>query len=165
MISSRYYGSAWLQFPIKQFGGLVIFWATVWILHLAVYGPELIPLNYAGGSLLVPAAAMIEIVFREKRMRLLGGLSRRQLWNLSQREILFVLVAIFGVIVMSRDERFSRVFLGIFFLGYTFWITWMNLVGHRLLQRLAVRQAHEQRAREYSREQRGADSGGLHLKS
>jgi len=165
MISNRYYGSAWLQFPIKQFGGLVIFWATVWILHLAVYGPELIPLNYAGVSLLVPAAAMIEILFREKRMRLLGGLSRRQLWNLSQREILFVLVAIFGVIVMSRDERFSRVFLGIFFLGYTFWITWMNLVGHRLLQRLAVRQTHEQRARRYAREEHQSGSGGLHLKS
>lgn len=142
MITNRHYGSAWLQLPIKQFGGLVIFWVTVWLLHLAVYGSELRPLNYAGVSLLVPAAAMLELLFRERRKRFLGGLSRRQLWNLSQREILFVLVAIFGVIVMSKDERFSRVFLGVFFLGYTFWITWMNLVGHRLIQRIAVRRAH-----------------------
>lgn len=145
MIASRYYGSAWVQLPIKQFGGLMIFWITVWILHLAVYGPELKPLNYASVSLLVPAAAMLEILFRRQRMRFLGGLSRRQLWSLSQREVLFVLVAIFGVIVMSKDERFSRIFLGLFFLCYTFWITWMNLVGHRLLQRLAVRGAHRRR--------------------
>lgn len=144
MISSRYYGSAWLQLPIKQFGGLVIFWMIVWILHLTVYGSELRPLNYAGVSLLVPAAAMIEILFREQRMRLLGGLSRRQLWNLSQREILFVLVAIFGVIVMSKEDQFSRVFLGIFFVCYTCWVTWMNLVGHRLIQRLAVRRTRRE---------------------
>ena len=165
MISSRFYGSAWLQFPIKQFGGLVIFWIIVWVLHLAVYGPELIPLNYAGVSLLVPAAAMIEILFREKRMRLLGGLSRCQLWNLAQREILFVLVAIFGVIVMSRDDRFSRLFLGVFFVAYAFWVTWVNLVGHRLMQRLVVRQEYWRRARQYARDEQHSGSGGFHLKS
>ena len=136
MKTNFHYGFARLHFLIKQLGGLLVFWGTVWFLHLAIYGEDLIPLDYAGISLLVPAAALVEFLAREKRMRSLGGLSRRRLWTLSQREILFVLVAIFGVIVMSKDGRFSRFLLVVFLCGYTFWITWMNLVGHRLLHRV-----------------------------
>lgn len=136
MITNFHNGFARLHFLIKQLGGLLVFWGTVWFLHLTLYRDDLVPLDYAGISLLVPAAALVEFLAREKRMRSLGGLSRRRLWNLSQREILFVLVAIFGVIVMSKDGRFSRLLLVAFLCGYTFWITWMNLVGHRLLHRV-----------------------------
>ncbi|MEQ1840603.1 MAG: hypothetical protein ABL994_09345, partial [Verrucomicrobiales bacterium] len=80
MTSNNYYGSIWLHFLIKQFVGLALFWGIVWILHLAFYGPELLPLNYAQIAPLVPAAALCEILFREKRMRSLSGLSRTQLW-------------------------------------------------------------------------------------
>lgn len=165
MKSNSFYGSAWSHFLIKQFGGLVIFWGNVWLLHLIYYGVDLLPLNYAGLSLLVPAAALFEFLVREKRMRSLNGLSRRELWNLSQREILFVLVAIFGVIVMSKDGRFSRSFLVLFLCGYTFWITWMNLVGHRLLHRAFLRHAGEYRSRSAGNGYRPTASSRTHAKS
>jgi len=41
----------------------------------------------------------------------------------------------FGLIVMSRDESHSRVFLAGYFAFYSLWITWMNHVGYRLLHR------------------------------
>ncbi len=150
MTSSNYYGSTWLHFLIKQFVGLALFWGIVWFLHFSLYGVELLPINYAQIAPLVPAAALCEILFREKRMRSLSGLSRAQIWNLSQREILFALMTIFGVIVMSKDGRFSRSFLAIFLGAYTFWITWMNLVGHRLLHRAFRRSEGHRRPREFS---------------
>ena len=143
-------GLARLHFLIKQLGGLLVFWGTVWFLHLAFYGENLTPLDYAGVSLLVPAAALVEYLAREKRMRSLAGLSRCLLWNLSQREILFVLMAIFGMIVMGKDGRFSRLFLVVFLCGYTFWITWMNLVGHRLLHRVCYSRHESRRGRDYT---------------
>jgi len=149
MTSNSYYGSIWLHFLIKQFVGLALFWGIVWILHLTFYGPELLPLNYAQIAPLVPAAALCEILLREKRMRSLSGLSRTQLWNLSQREILFALMTIFGVIVMSKEGVFSRSFLAIFLGSYSFWITWMNLVGHRLLHRLSRRSEGRRRHRAF----------------
>ncbi len=153
MNSNGYYGSIWLHFLIKQFVGLALFWGIVWVLHLTFYGHELLPLNYAQIAPLVPAAALCEILLREKRMRSLSGLSRTQLWNLSQREILFALVTIFGVIVMSKEGVFSRSFLAIFLGGYSFWITWMNLVGHRLLHRLSRRSEERRRHRGFSNAQ------------
>lgn len=133
MISNRYYGLIRLHFLLKLGGSLALFWGIVWFLHLAFYGGELLPANYARVSLLVPAAALIEILGREARQRSLGGLSRSQVWSVTQREILFALVAIFGVIVMSRDETHSRAFLAVYFATYTVWTTWMNHVGYRLL--------------------------------
>ena len=64
---------------------------------------------------------------------------RSDIWSVTQREILFALSAIFGVIVMSKDPSLSRLFLAAFILLYSLWITWMNLVGHRLLQRRLFR--------------------------
>lgn len=141
MISHRYRGLIKLHFLLKQLGGLALFWATVWVLHLVVYRADLLPANYVWVSFLVPAAAVFEVLVREERMRSLGGLSRAQIWSLTQREILFALVAIFGVIVMSKDERLSRVFLALFFFGYSLWITWMNQVGHRLLHKALYRRS------------------------
>lgn len=135
MISDRYHGSIRLHFLIKLAGGSVLFWLTVWALHLAVYRAELLPSNYVWASFLIPAASIFEFLIRERRHRSLSGLSRTQIWSLTQREILFALVAIFGVIVMSKDERLSRAFLAAFFVLYSFWIAWMNLVGNRLLHR------------------------------
>ncbi len=135
MISHRYHGSIRLHFLLKQIGSLLLFWSIVWGLHLLVYRHDLLPKNYLWVSLLVPAAAVLEYLVREERLRFLGGLSRSQVWSLTQREILFALVAIFGVIVMSKDDRLSRFFLAAFFGSYALWIAWMNLVGHRLLHR------------------------------
>lgn len=135
MISNRYYGLIRLHFLLKLMGSLALFWGIVWVLHLTVYGTELRPANYARVCFLVPAAALIELVVRESRLRYLGGLSRTEVWSVTQREILFALVAIFGVIVMSRDESHSRVFLATYFASYTLWITWMNHVGYKLLHR------------------------------
>lgn len=135
MITSRYHGVIRLHFVLKLAGGLMIFWGLVWALHLLVYGDELHPGNYHYISLLIPFAAFLEIGVREKSSRSLCGVSRAQIWNVTQREILFALVAIFGVIVMSKDPALSRVFLAAFMLLYSAWIAWMNQVGHRILQR------------------------------
>ncbi|HQZ27413.1 MAG TPA: hypothetical protein PK648_04630 [Verrucomicrobiales bacterium] len=146
MNSISFYRPILVHFLIKQFASNVFFWLLVWLLHFTFYGPDLLPGTYVGISLLIPAAAISEIVFREKRLRSLGGLSRSQLWVLSQREILFVLVALFGVIVMSKDDRISRMFLAVFLVGYTCLVTWMNLVGHRLFRRIHSRATSRARA-------------------
>lgn len=135
MISDRYHGSIRLHRLIKLAGGLVLFWAIVWIMHVGFYREDLLPVNYLWVSFLVPCAAIFEFLIRAKRHQSLSGLTRQQVWSVSQREILFALVGIFGVIVMSKDDRLSRAFLGVFFLLYASWIAWMNLVGHRLLHR------------------------------
>ncbi len=139
MISSRFHGLIRLHHFIKMVGGMLLFWSLVWALHLWVYGEDLLPKNYIGISLLLPLAALIEISVREKKARSLCGLQRSRIWSLTQREILFAIVAIFGVIVMSKDPKLSRVFLGVFILLYSFWIVWMNHVGHRMLQRRLFR--------------------------
>lgn len=135
MISSRYHGSIRLFLSLKIAGGLAIYWCLVWGLHLVHYGPRLDPADYLWFSLLIPAAAAFEFAAREKKYRSLSGLSRERLWSLTQRETLFILVAIFGILVMSRDETISRAFLTLFALLYSLWIAWMNQVGHRLIQR------------------------------
>jgi undecaprenyl-phosphate glucose phosphotransferase len=135
MISNRYYGLIRLHFLLKLMGSLALFWGIVWFLHGFVYGSELMPGNYARVCFLVPAAALIELVVRGSRLRYLGGLTRTEVWSITQREILFALVAIFGVIVMSRDESHSRAFLAIYFVSYALWTTWMNHVGYKLLHR------------------------------
>lgn len=141
MISDRYHGAIRLHFLIKFVGAQILFWGIVWALHLAVYRADLLPANYVWVSLLVPAASVFEFLIRDRRHRSLSGLSRTQIWSITQREILFALVAIFGVIVMSKDERLSRAFLAAFIGLYSFWIAWMNLVGHRLLHRRLYRQS------------------------
>ena len=133
MISDRYHGSIRLHFLIKLAGGMAIFWTIVWALHFAVYRADLLPANYIWAFLLVPSASLFEFLTRETRFRSLGGLSSSQVWGLTQREILFALIAIFGVIVMSKDDRLSRAFLAAFFVLYAIWIAWMNRAGHRLL--------------------------------
>jgi lipopolysaccharide/colanic/teichoic acid biosynthesis glycosyltransferase len=135
MINNRYYGLIRLHYLLKTLGSLLLFWGIVWVLHLFCYGTELQPRNYMWVSIIVPAAAVIEFLAREDRHRSLGGLSRPQVWSISQREILFALVAIFGVIVMSKDDRLSRVCLGLFIAIYAVWVTWMNFTGYRLLHR------------------------------
>lgn len=135
MISNRYHGSIRLHFIMKITGGILLFWGLVWILHLFFYGPELLPENYLLISCLIPIAAIFEFSVREKKARSLCGLSRERVRNITQREILFALVAIFGVIVMSKDPSLSRVFLAGYIFLYSLWIAWMNQVGHRILQR------------------------------
>lgn len=135
MISNRYHGVIRLHFVIKLAGGLLIYWGLVWMLHMLVYGEELLPSNYHYISFLIPAAALFEISVRVKAARSLSGNSKATLWSITQREILFALVAIFGVIVMSKDPALSRIFLATFMILYSSWIAWMNLVGHRKLQR------------------------------
>lgn len=135
MISNRYYGLIRLHFLLKLSGSLALFWGIVWILHLAYYGAELLPSNYARVCFFVPAAALVELAVREDRLRSLGGLSRTEVWSITQREILFALVAIFGVIVMSRDASHSRIFLAVYFASYALWITWMNHAGYKALHR------------------------------
>lgn len=146
MITSRYHGLIRLHFVLKVAGGLALFWSLVWFLHLFVYGAELLPGNYVLISLLIPVSALIEISFREKKARSLCGLPRSRIWSISQREFLFTLVAIFGVIVMSKDPKLSRLFLAIFMLLYGLWISWINQVGHRLLQRRLFRSSERGRA-------------------
>jgi len=143
MISSRYHGSIRLHFLLKLSGGILLFWALVWGLHWLAYGDRLIPANYVGLSLLIPAAALVEFVARDRNSKSLSGLARNRIWNITQREILFLFVTIFGVLVMSKDDRFSRLFLGLFALSYSGWIAWMNHVGHRIIQRRLYRSARK----------------------
>jgi len=136
MITHRYHGLIRLHFLLKQMGNIVLFWLIVWVLHLAYYGPDLLPGNYLWLSFLVPAAAFVELWGREERLRSLGGLSRSAVRSVTQREVLFALGAIFGAIVMSKDGSLSRAFLGIYFLTFSAWISWMNLVGYRRMHRM-----------------------------
>jgi len=146
MISSRYYGSIKLHFLFKLIGGFGLFWGLVFLLHFGFYGPQLEPSNYVLISLLVPVAAMFEFSIRDKRHRSLSGLTCAQTWNLTQKEVLFVLVAIFGVIVMSKDPDLSRVFLSLFVLLYAVWVSWMNHAGYRMLQRTLFQTSQKGRA-------------------
>lgn len=135
MISDRVHGLVRLHFVLKVAVGLALFWSIVWVLHLFVHGNDLEPVKYLGISLLIPSAAIIELLAREKKRRSLCGLSRRAIWSITQREILFVLVAIFGILVMRQNSDISRLFLASYVLIYSVWIAWMNQVGHRALQR------------------------------
>lgn len=135
MISSRYHGLIRLHAVIKVVGGLTLFWGVVWSFHLLLYGDDLLPENYLLVSLLIPMAAGTELWAREKKRRSLCGMHRSQIGAITQREILYVLVAILGVIVMSKDPSLSRLFLATFVFLYSMWIAWMNQVGHKLLHR------------------------------
>lgn len=135
MISSRFHGLIRLHFIVKQLGGAFFFWGLVWILHAGMYQERLDPSYYRGLYLLIPAAAILEMWMRQKRNRSLIGMTREQLLHVTQREILFAFTVVFGVLVMSKDEGISRFFLVNFIIQYSIWITWMNLVGHKLIQR------------------------------
>ncbi|MDF1813796.1 MAG: exopolysaccharide biosynthesis polyprenyl glycosylphosphotransferase [Verrucomicrobiales bacterium] len=139
MISHRYHGSAKLHFLLKQITGYFIYWAVVWFLHLFVYKEDLLPANYVWMSFLVPASAYLEKMARASNRQSLCGLSKEQIANITQREIIFALVTVFGVIVMIKDPTASRAFLAIFFTLYAAWIIWMNHTGHRKLQRYLYR--------------------------
>ena len=143
MISDRYHGFIRLHFFLKLAGGMILFWLLVWALHLVYYRAELLPANYLWVSILLPAAAIFELSIRDRRHRSMSGLTRAQVWSVTQREILFTLVVIFGVIVMCKDDRLSRAFLAAFFLIYSSWISWMNLVGHRLMHRRLYRRSSQ----------------------
>tara|TARA_R110002096_G_scaffold310126_8_gene504716 strand:+ start:4331 stop:5740 length:1410 start_codon:yes stop_codon:yes gene_type:complete len=146
MISSRYHGLIRLHATMKIIGGMTLFWTLVWMLHMLVYGPNLLPDNYLLISLLIPMAALIEILVREKKSRSLSGMHRSKIWSVTQREILFALVTIFGVIVMGKDPSLSRFFLATFIILYALWITWMNHVGHRILQKRLFRSSERGRS-------------------
>lgn len=139
MISHRYHGSVKLHFLLKQLVGYIIYWLSVWFLHLFIYHEDLLPKNYIWLSFLVPASAYIEKLARASNRQSLCGLSREQIANITQREIIFALVTVFGVIVMTKEPIASRAFLALFFTLYAIWIIWMNNVGHRSLQRYLYR--------------------------
>jgi len=140
MITLTRYNPTRLHFLLKLLGGMLLYWAFVWGLHFLVYGDNLLPANYVWLSVLLPAAAALELAARDKSRRSLAGLSRSQIWSVSQREILFVIVTLLGVLVMSKEDRLSRAFLGMFLCLYSVWIMWMNQVAHRILQRRSSRQ-------------------------
>lgn len=124
-----------LHFLLKLLGGMFLYWVIVWGLHFIFYGDSLLPSNYVWISVLIPAAASLELAARDKSRKSMSGLSRTEIWSISQREILFVLVTVLGVLVMSKDESHSRAFLGLFLFFYSVWISWMNHVGRRMLYR------------------------------
>jgi len=133
MISRRHSGAVRLHFIIKQIGGYILFWFVVWFMHLFVYRESMEPGNYVWLSLLIPAAAYLEKVARAANRQSLCGLSKEQITNITQREVIFAMSAVFGAIVMMRDTSASRAFLGIYFALYASWIIWLNHEGHRLL--------------------------------
>ncbi len=135
MISNRHTGAVKLHFIIKQAVGYGLFWIVVWMLHLFAYHESLEPANYVWLSLLIPTAAYLEKVARAANRQSLCGLSKEQISNITQREVIFALVAVFGAIVMMGDTSSSRAFLATFFTLYACWITWLNHVGHRILLR------------------------------
>lgn len=139
MITDRLYGLTRLHFLLKLAGGYALYWALVWILHLFVYYEDLLPEKYLLVSALIPIAAIVEFLAREKSRRSLCGLSRKEVSAISQREILFMLTAVFGVLVMGQNADLSRLFLALYVLTYSSWITWMNQIGHRVLQRRLFR--------------------------
>ena len=124
-----------LHFLLKLLGGMFLYWLVVWGLLFLIYGDSLLPSNYVWISVLIPAAAALELAARDKSRKSLSGLSRTEIWSISQREILFVLVTVLGILVMSKDETHSRAFLGLFLFFYSIWISWMNHVGRRMLHR------------------------------
>jgi len=133
MITHYHLGAVRLHFLVKQIGGFFLFWFVVWFLHLFVYGNEMEPASYVWLSLFIPAAAYLEKTARAANRQSLCGLSKEQISNITQREIIFALGSVFGAIVIMRDTSASRVFLSVYFTLYACWITWLNRDGHRIL--------------------------------
>lgn len=147
MVANHFHASPnRLHFFFKLLGGLLLFWGIVYGLHFVFYGDRLLPSNYVWIYFLIPAASSMELALRDRKRKSLAGLSRAAIWGVSQREMLFVLGTVFGILVMTKDDGHSRAFLGLFLFLYSVWIAWMNHVGRRMLHRWVHRTARRRTA-------------------
>ncbi len=140
MIPYRYLGIGRLHFGFQVLVALALYWALFltlnqWFYHGQISGPT----HYVIGSFQLFLAFLIEFLTRLPEERRMSGLGRRRLAALSHRQMVFSMATVFGVIVMSKDQTISRLFLATFFASVSIWITWSNQVGFRMLHRMLYR--------------------------
>lgn len=139
MFPSREIGFARLYFVLQQAGVVALFWLSYLVVDLLRFEGGLSPAPYVEGTVVLLAAALLEFFSRDPETRSPQGLDREELAGVSHRQVLFVLVTIFGAMVMLKDDSLSRVFLVTFF-GLSFpWILWTNRYGYRVLYRVLYR--------------------------
>lgn len=139
MFSSRIRGITLLHQIIQILGVLVIFWAVFLIVDGLRFQWTLNPRNYVNGTIVILVASFVEFLTRPGATQSLSGLSNQLLMNVSQRQLLFALVSIFGTFAMLKDDSLSRVFLSVFFVLYFLWIAWSNRFGFKFLNRFLYR--------------------------
>ncbi len=139
MISYPNRGMICLPVLMKLAGGVILFLGIVGLLSGKVFPAESLLSNQIWLCLLVPAAGILEYLFRGKGQRSLCGLSPNQIWRTTQRETVFALVAVLSVAAISEEAAISTACLAVFFCLYAGWIAWMNHRGSRLLSRFVHR--------------------------
>jgi len=123
------------HFVLKIGGAMTLFWLVVGIYHHLVYEAGLDLGKYFILSLLIPAAFVAEVLLRRREsFRLCHRCCR--ISSISQREILFVLIAILLLIIISQTAWASRLVLATFFSLFSLWVTFMNSLGHRIMTHL-----------------------------
>lgn len=141
MFSSRLQGIARLHFFLQLVGIVSLIWIIFPLVNSLRFAGGLIADDYIEATFILVCALILELLTRSPETRRLSGLSKQQLAAVSHRQTLFALVAVFGTMVMLKDDSISRTFLSIFFVSYFAWISWSNRFGYRMLHRFLYRNA------------------------
>lgn len=136
MIPHRSSGLSRLHLFIQTGISLLLFWVLYAILKFGFYKTEMAnPAYYAIASAVLFFALCAEFTTRANPEKMLTGLNRKDRHSVSYRQIIFAMATLFGFIVMSKDQSMSRVFLGIFFVIETLWLSWSNVYGFKMISR------------------------------
>ncbi len=139
MHAQRIYGLPHLHLVIQITGAIGLFWLVYFLVNLFRFSGALDFQTYLMAALFLLSASLLEFVTRPKKARFLGGLSKGQNFGVSERQTLFVLVAMCSIFVLLELPSLSRVFLASFMVSYFGWITWTNRFGFRILNRVLYR--------------------------
>lgn len=141
MFSSRLRGITRLHFFLQLAGIVSLIWIIFPLVNSLRFAGGLVVDDYIEATFVLVCALILEALTRPRGIRRLAGLSKQQLGAVSHRQTLFAMVAIFGTMVMLKDDSISRTFLSIFFVSYFLWISWTNRFGYRMLHRFLYRNA------------------------
>jgi len=139
MIASRTKGLSRLHGALQFAGVMVLLWVIYAGVNALVYGFRLAAVDYVVASFVLLLATLVEYLSRDSGSRILAGLSKQQLAAIAHRQTLFSLAAVFGTMVMFKDDSLSRIFLGVFFTCFYLWVLWSNQYGSRMLHRALYR--------------------------
>ena len=139
MFPSRLQGITRLHFVLQLVGVVSLIWIVFPLVNSLRFEGGLVTRDYVEATFVLICALGLELLSRPPETRRLAGLSKQQLSAVGHRQTLFALVAIFGTMVMLKDDSLSRAFLGTFFPLYFLWISWTNLFGYRMLHRFLYR--------------------------
>ncbi len=141
MIANRTKGLSRLHGGLQFIGVMALLWIIFAGVNALFYGFRLDVTDYVVASFVLLLATLVEYLSRDSESRIPAGLSKQQLAAIAHRQTLFSLAAVFGTMVMFKDDGLSRIFLGIFFTCFYLWVLWSNQFGYRLLHRALYRDA------------------------